>query len=146
MKCIYILLSIILLLQSGRVYGQSLAFTGTNAETLPHSGSFNYPSDDKERFSICTETKVGFGITGVGIIVGGVGLEIYNVNSNTSGSDNHRVSTIGAGMWVAGGVVAILGSVLSIDGAIHDERRYRRWQNKLSAFSAGNQSGVAYNF
>jgi len=147
MKCVILILLVTFLFQSGLASCQSFTLSGNVAENTYRYGFSHHDTVDKIRFHASRETMTGFGITGGGIIIGGIGLVIYDVNSGVNSAHNNALVKTGAGMWLVGGIVGILGSVLAIDGGMRDVRWYNYKEQKLSLYSSGkNELGIAYNF
>ena len=129
----------------GRGYGQNYAVANYVFKVSgPFYSSIN-TNKAKTKFHFCSESKVGFGITGVGIIVGVIGIREYYANDTHAYSGSSRNEKIGTGIWLVGGVLAIMGSVLAIDGSVHDMRRFSK-QRKFTLISKGNDLGLVYNF
>ena|ERR1035437_1206052 len=144
MKQIISLLAVFILLVP-YANGQKLTFA-----TKPSKPEFiEYNATDFEKktskFHLSSESKVGFGITGAGIIIGCIGIEKYRTNTGDNYSKN-REANFDAGMWLVGGVIAIMGSVFSIDGGIHDMHRYYKEHRLSILILSEKQIGIAYNF
>jgi hypothetical protein len=142
MKSMLLLLAFTLITLAN-VVGQTLA---NNSNTASQFHPSNTAMNDT-KFHFCQESKVGFGITGAGILLGSAGIAEYNTNShNNNDYRKNRLANTGAAMWLVGGVVAIMGSVLAIDGSAHDMRRFYH-EHKFSISSgSGNEIGVVCNF
>jgi len=134
------------MLHSLTIYGQEFTFARNTNEAFRGGYLLQSSRENSRRYHLCSESRVGFGITAAGIVTGCVGIAVLTAHAHMQGTGNNEITAAGAGIWVVGGAVAILGSVLAIDGSIHDLRRYNK-ARKLSMYSPnGHQLGIACNF
>ena len=130
------------------------AFTRSGGQTFEYrqkSGSSNshvrITTGEREGYHLCQESRIGFGLSAGGILVGSVGIGILKAYSDNADLPTDRqMRTTGIALWVAGGVIGIVGAVFAIDGSADDIHRF--YHNKTYSLISNkpNEVGLALNF